>query len=100
MSITCFHCKSSVPIPISSGRAVVAFRESCPKCGADLHVCLTCKFYDSGAHHECRESSAEWVKDKEKANKCEYFVPSDQGGTSGGDAKASALADLDALFKK
>jgi hypothetical protein len=100
MSITCFHCKSSLPIPVSSGRAVVAFRESCSSCGTDLHVCLNCKFYDSGAHHECRESSAEWVKDKERANKCEYFVPLDGSGSTGQKAKESTLADLDALFKK
>ncbi|MBI5286762.1 MAG: hypothetical protein HY878_04125 [Deltaproteobacteria bacterium] len=38
-----------------------------------MKVCLNCKFYGEGAYHQCRETNAEWVKEKDKANFCEYF---------------------------
>lgn len=100
MNILCHHCKSEVPIPLIDGRPSVAFRESCPKCSSDMHVCINCAFYDQSSHHECRETSAEWVRNKEKANTCEYFklAISDQGKSK--DSKADAMAALDALFKK
>jgi hypothetical protein len=55
--------------------------------------------HDPSAYHECRESSAEWVKDKERGNKCEYFIPKDatQGGKA--DVKAAVTSALDDLFK-
>jgi hypothetical protein len=77
----------------------VGFRDSCERCGADLHTCLQCSFHDPGAHNECRESNAERVSDRERANRCDYFSPGTEGMGSG-EARGSALADLDALFKK
>jgi hypothetical protein len=47
----------------------------------------------------CREPQAEWVSDRERANRCEYFRPS---GAPGGPSKraSDARAKLDSLFKK
>lgn len=47
--------------------------EPCPGCGADLHVCLNCRFYDPSAPNACAEPNAERVLDKTKANFCDYF---------------------------
>ena len=47
--------------------------DECPNCHADLHVCKACEFYESGAHNDCRESSAEFISDKERGNFCDYF---------------------------
>ena len=88
----CHSCRKEVS---SSGR--VAFREECPHCGADLHSCVHCRFHDRGAFNECRESSAEKVGDKERANRCEYFQPATGQGAAPAD---DARAKLDALFKK
>jgi uncharacterized OB-fold protein len=44
-----------------------------------LKCCYNCKFYDRDAHHQCREPQAEWVRYKEKANLCSYFVPLPKG---------------------
>jgi hypothetical protein len=93
---TCYHCTK--PLGFATA-AAVQFRDTCPHCHSDAHVCRNCQFYDAGAHHECRESSAEWVRDKERGNRCEYFrisATSDVGGTK----KAAAIAALDDLFKK
>lgn len=45
----------------------------CPNCGSDLHVCRACVFYSVGSHYDCHETIDEVVRDKEKANFCEYF---------------------------
>jgi predicted RNA-binding Zn-ribbon protein involved in translation (DUF1610 family) len=51
----------------------VLFRDECPHCGIDLHVCLNCLFYDEGKANRCRESQADYVKDRDRANYCDYF---------------------------
>ena len=63
----CWKCKKEISIekPVRS--------DECPLCHADLHVCRGCDFYESGSHNDCRESSAEMVTDKERANFCDYF---------------------------
>lgn len=74
--------------------------DECPHCHADLHVCKTCEFYESGAHNDCRETSAEFVSDKERSNFCDYFRASLKGpaGTSGNDKAAAARDAFNALF--
>lgn len=44
-----------------------------PECKSDLHSCRNCKFYESGAHYDCKESVDFPVNDKERANFCDYF---------------------------
>ena len=68
-------------------------------CRAELHVCLMCEFYDTSVAKSCRETVAEEVKDKQRANFCDYFRPND-GAYRPGDQSAAdkAKAELDALF--
>jgi len=99
MTMTCFHCKKMLDLGDSSASARVGFRDSCPHCHSDLHVCLNCRFFDEGSHHECRESSAEWVKKKDTANVCEYFRATT--GTEPATGKTTdKVAALEELFKK
>lgn len=73
------------------------FRATCPACGAWIHVCVNCRFYDPGAHHECRASAtAEYVADKEKFNFCEEFVLADRPATRGG---TKTRAEIEKLFE-
>ena len=88
----CLSCRKEIGV---TGR--VGFRDECPRCGADLHSCRHCRFHDPGAYNQCRESSAERVSDKEKANRCEYFQPGAGQAAAPADA---ARAKLEALFKK
>ncbi|MGH7738532.1 MAG: hypothetical protein ACREL1_00150 [bacterium] len=53
--------------------------ETCGKCGMDLHVCLNCRLYDPGAANECRSSTTERVRDKDKRNFCDEFQFADKG---------------------
>ena len=82
-------------------RERVGFRDECEGCGADLHVCLNCDFHDPGAHNQCRESQADPVAEKDRANRCEWFRATRPAGARGVDPKPDdARAKLDALFKK
>lgn len=76
----------------------VGFRDECDKCGTDLHACKCCRFYDPGAYNECRESSADIVREKERANYCDYFEPA--GALTTGNKPEDLLAAAEALFKK
>ena len=79
-------------------------RDCCPSCGADLHACVQCRFYDPSVSNQCRESQAERVQDKEGGNFCEFFqlLTGPTGAAIGSaDSKADdARAKLEALFKK
>ncbi|MFO0687506.1 MAG: hypothetical protein U0900_02250 [Myxococcota bacterium] len=83
---------------LASGESV-GYRETCARCAADLHVCLNCAHHDPSAYNECRESSAERVLDRDRANRCDYFRPG-SGSSDVPDARKKALSSLDALFKK
>lgn len=91
---TCFHCDKEVEIPKEFSR-----REECPACGADIHSCKACEFYDESSYNECRETSADVVRDKERANHCDYFQLRLGAGAQSA-SKEDLLAAAEALFKK
>lgn len=95
--MTCFFCGRQVEV-----RERVGFRDSCPGCDRPLHACRNCNFYDPTYHNECRETQADRVVDKERANFCEYFTPSAgrAAGAAGISAKTAAANKLEELFKK
>ncbi len=64
-----------------------------------LHCGHNCHFYDPVAHNQCREPQADWVKDKEMANFCDYFEAATEV-TSGPVKKDETLRKLNDLFKK
>ncbi|MDO8643792.1 MAG: hypothetical protein Q7S00_02350 [bacterium] len=81
-------------------------QEDCPHCGASLHCCYNCRFYDPNAYNECHEPVAERVVAKESANFCDCFKfnckgescirPQDRRVAETDEAKKK----LEALFKK
>ena len=94
MQVQCFQCQQ-----VNSSESRIGFREECLKCRADIHICKNCEFYDKKAYNECREPSAEVVREKERANLCEFFSPR-AAGSSAGDEKNKLKAAAEALFKK
>jgi len=93
---TCHACKKELVQGRTIGR-----RDVCPGCGVDLTCCLNCSFYDRAASKQCREPMAELVKDKARANFCDYFVFAETSGAAGAAVDADgARKALDGLFKK
>jgi hypothetical protein len=97
----CYYCGEAVPAGQKAG-----FSETCPSCGKDLHVCVTCLFYLPGAHRDCRETIDALVVDKEKRNFCEWFRSDPRFNLkTAGRIEArikveSAKSAFDSLFKK
>lgn len=78
---SCWHC----------GRGLTAAdygRETnCPDCGKPTRACRNCRHYAPGRPNECIEPMVERVLEKERANFCELFEPTDSpvgGGPSSG----------------
>lgn len=93
--IACYRCGESLAalsLPLSR-------RDQCPQCSADLHVCKMCRNFATAVIRQCREDGAEEVKEKERPNFCDWFIPSenafDPNRKSSADAAQRAL---DALF--
>ncbi len=57
-----------------------------------------CTFYDLKVYNECRESNADRIVDKEKANFCDYFNLSD--GLKAGPSTEELINAAASLFKK
>lgn len=76
-------------------------RDECTRCGADLHSCRNCRFYDTSKNNQCAESQAEWVRDKEAANYCDYFQPSTQPAKRAAQSSSAqdAKKKFDSLFR-
>lgn len=90
----CIFCGSALP----DGR--IGFRDLCPDCSRDLHICRHCGFYKPGVYRDCTETVPEAVRDKDRMNFCEYFKPRADlpgAGREGQQAKA-ARSDFDKLF--
>jgi len=79
--------------------------DACIGCGADLKVCLNCKFHDRGAYNSCREPQAERVVDKDRANFCDFFKfresrgPDETEGRGSGANAEDPMKKLRELFK-
>ena len=69
----------------------------CKQCGAELHVCRQCVFYDVAVAKHCRETIAEEVRDKQRANFCDYFKLNNDACRPAASSDAARNA-LDALF--
>ena len=91
----------------------------CAGCSKDARVCLNCRFHDPGSYNECRETIAERIVDKERANFCDHFKPKgamprmesmqmsghkhagkQTGGNKSKAAGNAAWAAAEALFKR
>jgi len=92
LSLVCWKCGAGldeVPQPLSK-------YAECLACRAELHVCRMCRFYDTSVAQACREPMADEVKDKTRANFCDYFEPRPDAwtGQDGPSARNDALAAL------
>lgn len=96
MAIQCYKCGKELS---DSYKILVSRSDTCSNCRCDIRCCKMCQFYDVKSYNECRESSADRIPDKEKANFCDYFKIS--GSYNDAEKqRQDALAKAQALFKK
>jgi len=91
---SCHACGAEIPAVERVGR-----RETCARCGAELHCCRNCRFYAPGMHNDCAENQAERVVEKTRSNFCDYFAAGG-GNQAMADGRGAARTQLDNLFKK
>lgn len=93
--VICWRCGtdlSELSLPLSR-------IDECPSCRSQLHVCRMCCYYDPRVTKACREDDAEEVREKDRANFCDYFRPADNAFDARvAAADKEAAANLDALF--
>ena len=89
---TCFKCGAAIELE------KISRRDECPRCGTDLRACLNCTFYAESKANACVEPQAEPVKEKDRANYCDFFRFKETEQKKSGKAEAEkAWSDL---FKK
>lgn len=90
--LLCWKCAASLAdLPMPLGR-----RAECLACHAELHVCRMCRHYDTAKAKQCRELAADVVRDKTRANFCDWFQAGNHAAakSDGMDARSK----LEALF--
>jgi len=90
----CHQCGSLNTFVSPLGR-----REECFKCHSDAHACKNCEHYDPKVYNECRETQADFVQEKSRANFCDYFQIRSPG-SAGKNPQADLMSAAEALFKK
>lgn len=94
-TLYCFRCGES----LAALTPPMSRQDACPSCSYFLHVCKMCVNFDPHVVAQCREEDAEEVFDKEKANFCDWYLPSQSAfNPSGKRADENARSAADSLF--
>ena len=64
----------------------------------EKHICINCRFYQKGAHYDCRENIDELVKDKDRPNFCEYFSLDQNAAMANEQSKKESSSKAEELF--
>ncbi len=98
-----FKCNQCNEVRVSLEGILV--QDVCAKCGADLHTCGNCRFFDTTALWECRENIPARVSSKHQRNECTFFAPKIVKDLAADKVRQPQTPDdarkaFDALFKK
>jgi len=88
----CYNCGTEFEIKV--------YRNTeCSSCSKDAKVCLNCRFYSIGSHWDCSESIREAVREKDRANFCDFFeLASNYKESSGSCKEEDAKKAFNSLF--
>jgi hypothetical protein len=81
----------------------IRFDSTCAKCGADLHACGQCAYFDTSARFECTQPIPERIPSKKARNTCPLYSPArsfDLTGSKATETPDDARAAFDRLFRK
>jgi hypothetical protein len=88
----CGHSLEKLTLPL-------ARLDECPACNAHLHICRMCIFYEPAVTKACREDDADEIREKERANFCDYFKPAEDAFDAASAAlEQQAATKLHSLF--
>ena len=93
-TLECWSCGASLdelPRPITR-------HMNCPECFEDLHCCRMCRNYAPDASITCTDERTDPPVNKENANFCDYFRPTNAYRAGSRERQAGAKSRLDALF--
>lgn len=90
----CCQCKKKLNLV---NEQKISRTQECPYCSLSLHSCKMCLYYCQNAYNQCRETSADRITDKEKANFCDYYKLGDPQENN--PDKQSILDSANLLFK-
>lgn len=94
-SVVCYRCGHS----LAGFSLPLARQDVCPACRSELHVCRMCRHFDEGAHDQCLVEEAETVREKTRANFCDWFVAAERSWDPTAAREADdAAARLEELF--
>lgn len=90
----CWHCNQALTAA-DYGRET-----NCPGCTIPTRVCRNCRHFAPGRPNDCVEPMTEPILEKERANFCELFEPTDRPLGDGTRTPAADLAKAaEDLFK-
>jgi hypothetical protein len=75
----------------------------CARCGADLHCCAQCTYFDTSARWECTQPIPARIPEKRHRNSCTFFKAAQSFDLTGSRAAGTpddARAAFERLFKK
>jgi hypothetical protein len=94
-TLVCWRCGASLQ-DLSTPLARLA---QCKSCGADVHVCRMCRYYNPSHFEKCDHDMAEPAREVDVANFCHYFRATAQAYKPDDKQRAEAALDqLKALF--
>src|SRR6202166_4221290 len=64
----CFNCSTTLLPDID-------FKGNCPKCGAALHCCKQCSYFEPSTRFQCLKPIPVRIAPKDGANECALFRP-------------------------
>jgi len=87
----CSRCGNRLGLPVAADMR-------CSRCGVDLHSCIQCVSFDTGARFECTQPLTGRVAPKDARNECTLFAARTtverQTGTQGPPTARQAFDDL------
>jgi hypothetical protein len=88
----CARCGNRLGLPVEADAR-------CSRCGVDIHSCVNCGYFDTGARFECGHPSlTARVSPKDARNSCQLFAARTtierQTGTPGPPSARQAFDDL------
>jgi hypothetical protein len=62
----CYNCSTALPQDVD-------YRGNCPKCGAALHCCKQCTYFEPSTRFQCLKPVQVRIVHKDQANDCALF---------------------------